>query len=341
MTTKQNAIALANTARSEAAAITNGTKRTIAQIISNWNECVKQSGFMCIYDFPTTGYSRKSQIADDLTRCAGQLDDYCEPNPHAPQTVEQHTRELNAALTRVLDADEAHAEALEEYDARNTLYVYAPGDAARKVWDQMTPIEQTVSVELRHAEALEMNRLFNMRAASDDRPQRLAKETGFPVLTCLKELIAEEGDYFAALERLRQIVSDSHSEALEENYRFGWLTNRFNLFWGGCNSSTRRSMTERAHDEALKIDAQMMQDAWDNSDEIGRSIEMESAHTEALTINAERQRKLDAIWRGTHRDYKSSTNGVRSIMVCRGATCLVPLSGLTDKEINQRSTLWE
>lgn len=250
---------------------------------------------------------------------------------------------LLADLERMLAQmiDEAHAEALEEYDARNTLYVYAPGDAAREVWGQMTLVEQTVSVELRHAEALEMNRLFNMRAASNDRPQRLAKETGFPVLTCLKELIAEEGDYFSALERLRQIVSDAHSEALEENYRFGWLANRFNLFWGGCDFSTRRSMTERAHDEALKIDAQMMQDVWDNSDEIGRSIEMESAHTEALTINAERQRKLDAIWRGTHRDYKSSTNGVRSIMVCRGATCLVPLSGLTDKEINQRSNLWK
>lgn len=222
---------------------------------------------------------------------------------------------LLADLERMLAQmiDEAHAEALEEYDARNTLYVYAPGDAAREVWDQMTLVEQTVSVELRHAEALEMNRLFNMRAASDDRPQRLAKETGFPVLTCLKELIAEEGDYFAALERLRQIFSDSHSEALEENYRFGWLTNRFNLFWGGCDFSTRRSMTERAHNEALVINAEM----------------------------AQREMKLNAIWRGTHRDYKSSTNGVRSILVCRGATCLVPLSGLTDKEINQRSNLWK
>lgn len=142
-------------------------------------------------------------------------------------------------------------------------------------------------------------------------------------------------------DRFKVMLDADHSEALEENYRFGWLANRFNLFWGGCDFSTRRSMTERAHDEALKIDAQMMQDAWDNSDEIGRSIEMESAHIEALIINAERQRKLDAIWRGTHRDYKSSTDGVRSIMVCRGATCLVPLSELTDKEINQRSNLWK
>lgn len=217
MTTKQNAIDLARTARSEAA---NAAKRTIAKIISNWNECVKQAGFTGVFDFPTTGYTRKAQLIADLERCAAQLDDYVEPNPFAAQTVEQQTREFNATLTRVLDVEEAHAEALEEYDARNTLYVYAPGDAAREVWNQMTPIEQAVSVELRHDEALEMNRLFNMRAASDDRPQRLAKETGFPVLTCLKELIAEEGDYFAALERLRQIVSDAHAEALEMNSLF-------------------------------------------------------------------------------------------------------------------------
>ena len=110
MTTKQNAIDLARTARSEAA---NTSKRTIAAIISNWNECVKQAGFWCIYDFPTTGYTRKSQLIADLLRCADQRDDYVEPNPHAAQTVEQQTREFNAACTRVLDVEEAHAEALD------------------------------------------------------------------------------------------------------------------------------------------------------------------------------------------------------------------------------------
>ncbi|MEX3004192.1 hypothetical protein [Serratia fonticola] len=110
MTTKQNAIVLARTARSEAA---NTAKRTIASIITNWNECVKQAGFTGVFDFATTGYTRKAQLIADLERCAAQLDDYCEPNPFAPRTVEQQTRELNAALTRVLDADEAHAEAFE------------------------------------------------------------------------------------------------------------------------------------------------------------------------------------------------------------------------------------
>ncbi|EPK7771251.1 hypothetical protein QFL30_003584 [Klebsiella oxytoca] len=109
---KQNAIDLARTARSEAESIQNGTKRTIMQIIENWNECVKQAGFMCIYDFPTTGYTRKSQLAADLLRCADQLDEYVEPNPHAAKTVEQQTREFNAACTRILDTEVAHVEAI-------------------------------------------------------------------------------------------------------------------------------------------------------------------------------------------------------------------------------------
>ncbi|HBM3281978.1 TPA: hypothetical protein LVN28_001818 [Klebsiella oxytoca] len=109
---KQNAIDLARTARSEAESIQNGTKRTIMQIIENWNECVKQAGFMCIYDFPTTGYTRKSQLVADLLRCADQLDEYVEPNPHAAKTVEQQTREFNAACTRILDTEVAHVEAI-------------------------------------------------------------------------------------------------------------------------------------------------------------------------------------------------------------------------------------
>lgn len=242
MTTKQNAINLANTARSEAAAIANGTKHTIAQIVTNWNECVKLAGFMCIYDFPTTGYSRKSQIADDLLRCAAQLDDYCEPNPHAPQTVEQQTREINAALTRVLDVEEAHAEALK-----------------------------------------------------DDAVTNQTKYRGLPPFS---KAVAHE---------------EAHTEALEENYRFGWLANRFNLFWSGCDYSTRRGMTEHAHTEALAINIEIDQ----------------------------KKQKLEAIWKYTHRDYKGESEGARSILVCRNGTISVPLECLTDAEIEQRSYLWQ
>ncbi|QLV95586.1 DUF5417 domain-containing protein (plasmid) [Citrobacter freundii] len=42
-----------------------------------------------------------------------------------------------------------------------------------------------------------------------------------------------------------------------------------------------------AHSEALTMDAQMIQDAWDNADEIGRLIELEYAYDEALKMDEE------------------------------------------------------
>lgn len=157
MTTKQNAIVLARTARSEAA---NTAKRTIASIITNWNECVKQAGFTGVFDFPTTGYTRKAQLIADLERCAAQLDDCCEPNPYAPRTVEQQTRELNAALTRVLDADEAHAEALEINDSFNCCYNRA-GWLPQEAFATLTAADRYAAISMAHTEALEINRLMD------------------------------------------------------------------------------------------------------------------------------------------------------------------------------------
>ena len=266
---KQNAVDLARTARSEAESITKGDKRTIAAIITNWNECVKQAGFWCIYDFPTTGYTRKSQLVADLLRCADQLDEYVEPNPHAAQTVEQQTREFNAALTRVLDAEEAHAEALEENDARNTLYVYAPGDAAREVWTQMTPIEQSVSVELRHAEALIENDEFDGIIRDGLTPEQRAIQTRREGIDIYGERFAEmyARDYAEALQwnafidhcwplDVEDVLVGIEISAHEDNHRFDWLANRWSLFWAGCDYFTRRTMIEEAHAEALRIDAE-------------------------------------------------------------------------------------
>ncbi|MDN8598656.1 hypothetical protein Q0A17_04365 [Citrobacter sp. S2-9] len=239
MTTKQNAIDLAKTARSEAAAIANGTKRTITQIITNWNECVGQAGFMCIYDFPTTGYSRKSQIADDLIRCAAQLDDYCEPNPHAPQTVEQQTREINAALTRVLDSDEAHAEALEFNNAYNTLYVYEPGDAARNVWPQLTPVERTVSVELAHKMALREDQQH------DDAIAYFARK-GAHLCT---EAFSEH--------QIKQMAEFCHAEALELNQRCSELYYRYWRWWNVMDEDSRADDLALAHKKALEINSSL------------------------------------------------------------------------------------
>lgn len=123
-------------------------------------------------------------------------------------------------------------------------------------WGGMDSMSKWIEIEKAHAEALEMNRLFNMRAASGDRPQRMAKETGFPVLTCLKELIAEEGDYFTALERLRQIVSDAHSEALNMDAARE-LNARQARFVFHNTEAERAEAIEAAHAAALKIDANM------------------------------------------------------------------------------------
>lgn len=50
-----------------------------------------------------------------------------------------------------------------------------------------------------------------------------------------------------------------------------------------------------------------------------------------------REQKLKAVWQDTHRDYKGTIDGVKTILVCRkGATVACPLDTLTDKEIEDR-----
>ncbi|MBT1509434.1 hypothetical protein KIP88_02870 [Bradyrhizobium sp. SRL28] len=46
-----------------------------------------------------------------------------------------------------------------------------------------------------------------------------------------------------------------------------------------------------------------------------------------------RDRKLAAVWKYKHRDYKGRINGVRYVMVYRNGTMSVPLADLTDAEI--------
>ncbi|WP_343500638.1 hypothetical protein [Enterobacter bugandensis] len=218
---KQNAVDLARTARSEAESITKGEKRTVAAIINNWNECVKQAGFWCIYDFPTTGYTRKSQLVADLLRCADQLDEYVEPNPHAAQTVEQQTRELNAALTRVLDVEEAHAEALEmnaQHDENSAFAAMWIAQDSRLIDCLINP----TLIEADHVEALQWNAFI---------------------------------DHCWPLD-VEDVLVGIEISAHEDNRRFDWLANRWSLFWAGCDYFTRRTMIEEAHSEALRIDAE-------------------------------------------------------------------------------------
>lgn len=46
-----------------------------------------------------------------------------------------------------------------------------------------------------------------------------------------------------------------------------------------------------------------------------------------------REQKLTAIYRSMHRDYKGSMDEVKTVMIYRNGTCLVPLDDLTDAEI--------
>jgi len=49
-----------------------------------------------------------------------------------------------------------------------------------------------------------------------------------------------------------------------------------------------------------------------------------------------RDEKLKAIWRKTHRDFKGEIDGVKTVMVFRqGGSTLVSLEGLTDAEIER------
>ncbi|MCE1610320.1 hypothetical protein [Enterobacter ludwigii] len=111
-------------------------------------------------------------------------------------------------------------------------------------------------------------------------------------------------------------VAQAHADALEEDYRFNWLHNRWCLF----HSSSRLQQ-----EEIIGV-------AWEQARHI---IEADEVY------KAQRQRKLEAIWKHTHRDYKGESDGVRSILVCRNGTISVPLEGLTDKEIEQRSSMWQ
>jgi len=62
-----------------------------------------------------------------------------------------------------------------------------------------------------------------------------------------------------------------------------------------------------------------------------------SQFNEAAFGKSERDQKLRAVWQGTHRDYKGTINGQRHILVLRkGGTASVPLTDLTDDEINSR-----
>ena len=55
-----DAKALANTAKGMIEALLNDKKTRIEPTVKEWNICVEQAGFMCIFDFPVNEYKRKA-----------------------------------------------------------------------------------------------------------------------------------------------------------------------------------------------------------------------------------------------------------------------------------------
>lgn len=161
MTTKQNAVDLANTARSFIARLQINSGVKISAFENDWNICVKQAGFTGVFDVPN-GYKRRAHFIVDLERMALQLDDYVEPRAElTTMTVEQQIREFNAALTRVLDVEEAHAEALEINDSFNCAY-NRPGWLPQEAFADLTDADKYASISLCHTEALEFNRAHDV-----------------------------------------------------------------------------------------------------------------------------------------------------------------------------------
>ena len=58
--------------------------------------------------------------------------------------------------------------------------------------------------------------------------------------------------------------------------------------------------------------------------------------TDTPPTDITREKKLALIYRYTNRDYKSTTNGFKAILVFRNGTALVPLESLTDGEIDAK-----
>jgi hypothetical protein len=157
MTTKQNAIDLANTARSFSMQLQVKSGVKISAFENDWNICVQQAGFTGIFDVPN-GYKRRSHLISDLERIAAQLDDYVEPVIYPEgYSVEQQIREFNATCTRVLDVEEAHSQALEINDAYNCAYTRPGAIFQEAFFEVLNHIEREVTINRAHTEALGIN----------------------------------------------------------------------------------------------------------------------------------------------------------------------------------------
>lgn len=230
---------------------------------------------------------------------------------------------LLADLERMLAqlVDEAHTEALE----MDTLYYSVPAYVQEQnyFWGALDYAGRRNAVEKAHAEALGMDEQFDFYANPDWQRQLIAKahneaiQSNELIDASLIVISNDRGAWYSASLLFRKlVVAMAHTEASEENKRFDWLQNRWSLF----------------HSSSCLQQEEIIAIAWEQARHI----------TEAeVAYNTQKQRRLEAIWKHTHQDYKSDSDQVRSILVFRDGTTSVPLENLTDTEIEQRSYCWK
>ncbi|PWI80324.1 hypothetical protein DEO48_09520 [Enterobacter sp. CGMCC 5087] len=138
-----------------------------------------------------------------------------------------------------VDMEAIHAEALEFNNAYNTLYVYAPCEAAQDVWPHLTEIERIVSVELTHKQALHENRQH------DDAIEYFAAYGSRLNLEVFTQ------------HQIKQIADFCHSDALELNNAIddGRTMDMYHKWNTAPTAQIRRDMLAAAHSEALKMNS--------------------------------------------------------------------------------------
>lgn len=207
-------------------------KRGIEFIVNCFNACIERGEMNLTFHLPAGEYRRYAHLLADLVEIERQIENILQgrdPLTGHPMLNEEDDREWSGE-----SIERDHAEALAMNDARNTLYVYAPGDAARDVWEQMTPIEQAVSVELRHAEALAFNAEVDEVAAADQWD--------------------EWANQHDSRKTKAQMIESDHAEALEMEARRNLIARQARFVFHNT-AAERAQAIEEAHDEALALNA--------------------------------------------------------------------------------------
>lgn len=138
-----------------------------------------------------------------------------------------------------VDMEAIHAEALKFNNAYNTLYVYAPGDAVRDVWPNLTEIERIVSVEFAHKQALYENQ------QDDDAIEYFAAYGSRLNLETFTQ------------HQIKRIADFCHTEALELNNEIddGRTMDMYHKWNTAPTAQIRRDMLAVAHEEALEMNS--------------------------------------------------------------------------------------